>query len=297
MKPAAFDYLAARTVQEALDALADNDDGQTKVIAGGQSLVTLMNLRLARPSRLVDIGALPELERIFDDVDQVVLGARVRHSELEAHPVVRERLPLVACAASHIGHVSIRNRGTLGGSLAHADPAAELPLAMLVLGATVQAESSVRGPRTIAAHELFESVFTTTLHPDELLTWVSVPALAARQGWGFVEYAPRHGDYAHAGAGCLLTLGHDGRVVDVRAGLMAVADRPVLVGALDDVAGEHPSGELWTLLATRWVEHLDLAADDPEHVRHLCAEALTEALGDAQRRAMAALGREDDDDR
>jgi aerobic carbon-monoxide dehydrogenase medium subunit len=284
MKPPAFDFLRAETVTDVLSALAD-PAAETKVIAGGQSLVTLMNLRLARPSRLVDIGALAELDRIFDDVDQVVLGARVRHRTLESHPVVRGRLPLVAAAAHHIGHVSIRNRGTLGGSLAHADPAAELPLAMVVHGATVHAESAARGSRAIAAADLFESVFTTTLESDELITWVSVPALVPHQGWGFVEYAPRHGDYAHAGAGCLVTLGADGRVADVRAGLMAVAATPVLVGAAQDVVGEQPSDELWSTVAAHWVRGLDPAGEDPEHVRHLSAEALTEVLAAASRRA------------
>ncbi|KGN41570.1 FAD binding domain-containing protein [Knoellia aerolata] len=284
MKPAAFDYLRAETISEVLSALA-HPDTETKVLAGGQSLVTLMNLRLARPSRLVDIGSLDELDRVFDDVDGVVLGARVRHRTLESHRLIRERLPLVAAAAGHIGHVSIRNRGTLGGSLAHADPAGEPPLAMLVHDATVHVESAARGSRAIAAEDFFESVFTTTLEPDELLTWVSVPALTPGQGWGFVEYAPRHGDYAHAGAGCLVTLGSDGRVSGLRAGLMAVAARPVLVGSAQDVVGEQPSEDLWRKVAAHWVGDLDLAGDDPDHVRHLSAGALTEVLTAASRRA------------
>lgn len=297
MKPAAFEYLRAQSVQDVLDALSGNDEGETKVIAGGQSLVTLMNLRLARPARLVDIAELDELERIFDDLDQVVLGARVRHRTLEAHPVIRERLPLLAHAARHIGHVGIRNRGTLGGSLAHADPAAELPLAMVVHGATVRVESAARGVRTISADGLFESVFTTTIEPDELLTWVSVPALRPRQGWGFVEYAPRPGDYAEAGAGCLMTLAATGEIAHVRAGVMAVADRPLLVGAADDVIGITPDEDLWPRLGTRWASDLEPAGEDPDHIRHLCAEALTEVLGDAYRRASRKLGEERHDGR
>ena len=285
MKPAAFDYIAADTVAEALNALADPAT-ETKVLAGGQSLVTLMNLRLARPSRLVDIGALNELDRIFEDIEQVLIGAAVQHRTLESHPVIRARLPLIACAAGFIGHTAIRNRGTLGGSLAHADPAAELPLAMLVHGATVHVESAARGPRAIAAEDFFVSVFTTSLEPDELLTWVSVPASGHRQGWGFVEYAARRGDYADAGAGCLLTLDSQGRVASVRAGLLAATDRPTLVGDTDEVVGEQPRAELWASTAAHWVSGLDPSGDDPEYSRHLCAAALAEALTEASRRAI-----------
>lgn len=292
MKPAQFVHQHAEHVSDVLDALAADPSGGTKVLAGGQSLVALMNLRLARPAKLIDIAGLDELDRVFDDVDDVVLGARVRHRTLETCPVVAERLPLVAFAAKHIGHVGIRNRGTLGGSLAHADPAGELPLAMVALDARLHVESTARGRRTIPADEFFVSVFTTALEPDEMLTWVSVPALVPRQGWGFVEYAPRHGDYAVAGAGCLLTLDSDGRVAGVRAALMSVADRPLLVGAEEDVVGQVPGVELWRHLGRHWVRDLDPAADDAEYVRDLSAEALTEVLDDAHRRAHASLTKE-----
>ncbi|WP_051579764.1 FAD binding domain-containing protein [Pseudonocardia acaciae] len=274
MKPARFDYHRARGVADVLGALADDPSGETKVLAGGQSLVTLMNLRLARPARLVDIGGLSELDRVFDDVDRVVLGALVRHRTLETDPLISTRLPLVAAAARHIGHVGIRNRGTVGGSLAHADPAAELPMAMVALGAVVHVESAARGRRPIPAERFFVSHFTTALAPDEIITWVEVPALRPGQGWGFVEYAPRHGDFATAGAGCVLTLDAGGRVSGIRAALLAAADRPLLVSVPDEVLGERPGERLWERLGRRWGR------------APLGAEALAEALCAAHRRAV-----------
>lgn len=291
MKPAPFTYLRARSVAEALHALGtsgseqDNAESQTKVLAGGQSLVALMNLRLARPDVLVDIGGLTELTRAFEDVDAVVLGALVRHRALETDATIRRRLPLVSAAASHIGHVAIRNRGTLGGSLSHADPAAELPLAMLVHGAHIHVESATGGRRAIRAEDFFESIFTTTMRPDELLTWVTIPTGRPGQGWGFVEFAPRHGDYARAGAACLLALEPDGTVATVRAGLMAAADRPLLVSQPSDLVSGRPTEETWARLASHWTTGLQPMTDDPDHTRHLCRTALTQVLTDAYQRA------------
>ncbi|HET8594563.1 MAG TPA: FAD binding domain-containing protein [Intrasporangium sp.] len=291
MKPAPFHYLRACSVEEALDALAAgrHEEGSSgahaKVLAGGQSLVALMNLRLARPDVLVDIGDLAELARTFEDVDSVILGALVRHRTLETNPMLRQRLPLVAAAASHIGHVAIRNRGTLGGSLSHADPAAELPLAMVVHEAVLHVDSKATGRRSIAADDFFESIFTTVMRPDELLTWVTVPSARPGQGWGFVEFAPRLGDYAQAGAACLLTVEPDGTVAAVRAGLMAAADRPLVVSEPGDVVGDIPTEDTWERLAAHWTRTLEPMTDDPAHTHHLCREALKQALVEAHRRA------------
>ncbi|WP_219416775.1 FAD binding domain-containing protein [Pseudonocardia nigra] len=287
MKPPAFDYHRATSVSDVLDALADDPADDTKVLAGGQSLMTLMNLRLARPALLVDIGDLAELARTFDDIDDVVLGALVRHRTLEKDPRVAVRLPMIAEAARHIGHVGIRNRGTLGGALAHADPAGELPTVMVAAGATIHVESS-RGRREIPAEDFFVSVFTTQLEPDELITWVTVPAARPGQGWGFVEYAERHGDYALAGAACLVDLDDAGRVGGVRAALIAAADRPLLVSDPSDIVGDDPTDEAWARLARTWAQRAQPLGDDPDYVRELSADALTEALAAAHRRARAA---------
>lgn len=291
MKPAPFAYHRPDSVTEALTVLAE--DPEAKLLAGGQSLLTLMNLRLARPSAVVDLGRLAELGRIFDDTDDLVLGAMVTHRTVETDPLIAARAPLLADAARYIGHVGIRNRGTIGGSVAHADPAAEMPLATLVLGATFHVESARTGRRRIAAEDMFVSFYTSALEADEMVTWISVPAIRADQGWGFVEYARQHGDYGLAGAGCLVTLGADGRIRAVRAAAMSVADRPLAFTG-EQVVGELPSERLWRDLARGWAEGTEPAADDAEYARALCADALAEALADATRRA---TGREDADDR
>ncbi len=288
MKPAPFDYYRAKSVADVLGVLAEDPSGDTKVLAGGQSLMTLMNLRLARPSRIVDVGGLDELTRIFDDIDDVVLGALVRHRTLERDERVAARLPMVAAAAGYIGHVGIRNRGTLGGALAHGDPAGELPAVLLAADATIHTES-VRGRRQIRVEDFFISLFTTHLEPDELITWITVPAARPRTGWGFVEYAQRHGDYAIAGAACLVDLDDAGRVGGTRAVLMAAADRPLLVSDAADVVGDNPSDDAWASLARHWARQAELSGDDADYLRDLSADALTEALTRAHRRALDTL--------
>jgi carbon-monoxide dehydrogenase medium subunit len=281
MKPAEFSYLRPRSVADALDMLAEHPDA--KILAGGQSLLTLMNLRLARPSVVIDIGALSELSRIFDDTDDLILGALVTHRTVEVDPVIGARAPLLADAAGYIGHIGIRNRGTIGGSVAHADPAAEMPLATLVLGATFHVDSSKTGRRMVPAEDMFVSFYTSTLEQHEMITWVSIPATRPLQGWGFAEYAHQHGDYGLAGAGCTLTLRPDGRVASVRAGVLSAADRPLLfVG--DQAVGVEPSPELWADLARDWAASTDPSAEDADYARRLCAAALAEALTAAERR-------------
>lgn len=281
MKPAEFDYHRPDSVSEALDLLAAHPDA--KLLAGGQSLLTLMNLRLARPAVLIDIGRLSELRRIFDDVDDLLLGALVTHRTVEVDPLIAARTPLLADAARYIGHIGIRNRGTIGGSVAHADPAAEMPLATLVLGATFHVDSAVSGRRQIPAEDMFVSFYTNALEAHEMLTWISVPALRADQGWGFVEYAAQHGDYGLAGAGAVLTVGPDGTIASLRAALLSAADRPLLFDG-GEVAGMQPSPDLWRELAQNWAARTEPAAEDADHVRRLCAEALAEVLADATRR-------------
>ena len=197
MKPAPFTYVAARTVDEAVRLLADNDDA--KVLAGGQSLLPLLNLRLARCEALVDIGRIAALTDVQVVGDMLVLGALVRHTRLEHDPGIGSAHALLAHAASHIGHRAIRNHGTIGGSIAHADPAAELPATLLALRGSVVAVST-SGSREIHADELFLNHFQTSLADDEMLTQVRIPLPRPTQSWGFYEYAPRSGDFAHAGA-------------------------------------------------------------------------------------------------
>jgi carbon-monoxide dehydrogenase medium subunit len=168
-----------------------------------------------------------------------------------------------------------------------------MPLATLVLGATFHVESATAGRRQVAADEMFVSFFTNALAPDEMITWISVPAIRPDQGWGFVEYAHQHGDYGLAGAGCLLTLRPDGTVGSVRAAVLNVADRPLLFEG-DDAVGREPSEQLWRDLAEEWGQHTEPAGDDADYARRLCSVALTETLADATRRANAQRGGCDD---
>ncbi|MBT2231899.1 xanthine dehydrogenase family protein subunit M [Nonomuraea sp. NEAU-A123] len=282
MKPAAVDYVRAESVAQVLDLLADAEDA--RVIAGGQSLITMMNLRLARPRLLVDITGLAELARTFDDGDSMILGALVRQRSLETDPLLTHRLPLAADAVRHTGHVAIRNRGTLGGTLAHADPSGELPLVALVCDATIYLESRDRGRREVRAEDFFVSYYTADVAADELLTWVRMPVQPPGQGWGFTEHAQRHGEYGIAGAGALITTDEQGRVTGVRAGLLHAADRPLLVSVEADVVGESPSPEAWSRIARSWVSAAE-PVEDPDYVRAVAGDALSTSLTLAHGRA------------
>lgn len=287
MKSAPFRYRRPDSVAQALDWLGGPE---TKVIAGGQSLLPLMNLRLARPEELVDLNALPELERIIPDAESLLIGTLVRHRMLERDPVVASRVPLLAAAAAHIGHVGIRNRGTIGGSLCHADPAAELPLVAAILGATVYLESAGRPRRAVPARGFATSYFTTIAEPDELLTWIRVPTLRPGQGWGFVEFARRHGDFAMAGAAATVRLDAAGHIVHAAAGVMSVADTPVVLDTTGLLGRRPAAAELrgWALDACAILR----PGQDPEFGRHLASVALTRTLADATRRATEASSNE-----
>ncbi|GAA4287248.1 FAD binding domain-containing protein [Georgenia daeguensis] len=283
MKPAPFRYLRPSTVEEALEALRDPD---AKALAGGQNLLTLMNMRLARPGLVVDLGHLHELRRSFDDDGQVILGALMTHRDLLEHTTLGERHPVLTEMVSHIGHPAIRNRGTLGGSLAHADPAGELPSAMVLLGALLHVDSVERGRRTVPAEDFFEAHYETVLEPDELITWVTVPDRGPRTGWGFVEHAPRHGDYAIAGAAVHLSTDADGRALTLRASMLNVGETPVLVEA---VGADLPTDDDWEPWAREVTADLEPGADDVDYVRAVASAALAEAAAQARARALAQM--------
>ena len=235
MKPAAFDYVKPASVADAVAALGAHE---ATILAGGQSLVPLMNLRLARPSLLVDVNGLFELDYVRSDSDHITVGALCRHRRLEFDPVVAEQVPLLAEAASLIGYPAIRNRGTLGGSVAHADPAAELGAALLALGATVSVVGP-RGPRRIEADDLFSGFFTTSLATDELLVEVTVPSKQPGEGSAFVEFAPRRGDFAVVGIAARLTRDRAGKCSSVTVAGCGLATTPVnLSNATDTLIGE-----------------------------------------------------------
>jgi len=233
VKPAPFGYHRPATTAEAL-ALLDALQDDVKVLAGGQSLVPLMNFRLSVPAELVDINGIAELTGHDVTGDVLRLGALTRHHELERSATVRGAAPLLALAAPYIGHPQIRSMGTLGGSLSHADPAAELPGIMLALDARMVA-ASARGERIVPAAEFFVSHFTTALEPDELLTAVEVPVAAERTGHAFLEVAARYGDFALVGAGAAVTVDDDGAITEARIGCTSVAPTPVRAAAAEEL--------------------------------------------------------------
>jgi len=210
MKPAAFDYRAAETLEQAL-ALKQQQGDEARWLAGGQSLLPAMNLRLARPAMLIDINPLAELDRLGETASGALsIGALTRYRTLERDAEVARLQPLLHEALGHVAHPQIRNRGTLCGNLAHADPASELPAVMLALDARLQARSAA-GARWIAAAEFFRDIFTTALAPDELLEAVELPPLAPRTGTCFLEVARRRGDFAMMGVAAIVSLAPDGR--------------------------------------------------------------------------------------
>jgi CO/xanthine dehydrogenase FAD-binding subunit len=225
MKPAPFEYRRPSSLEEVLALLREHGD-DAKVLAGGQSLVPLLNMRLARPAVLVDVNAVPGLDRIEAN-GGVRIGALVRQGALEASPLTAGRLPLVAEALPHVGHLVTRNRGTVAGSIAHADAAAELPLCLTVLGGTVVVEGP-EGRREVGADEFFVTHFTTRLAPEELVVETVWPAAGAGWGFAFEELAQRHGDYAISMAAAAVRADR-GRVAEDRAGIGSVVDRPTLL--------------------------------------------------------------------
>jgi carbon-monoxide dehydrogenase medium subunit len=289
VKPTAFEYHPATTAEEAVALLAEQG-GDAKVIAGGQSLVPLLALRLARVDHLVDINGVASLSGIRAE-DGLRIGAVTRHRAAEKSPLVTERAPLLAAALQQVGHVAIRNRGTIGGSLAHADPAAELPAALLALDGRVTATSS-RGTRTINASDLFSGFLTTTLEPDELLTEIALPPWNPKAGWSVKEFARRSGDFAIAGVLTVLSVNGSGRVDDARISLIGVASTPVrATSAEQTLIGEAPGDELWSAAAERATDGLEPPSDlhgSAAYRRQLTRTLVRRSLHEASSRTGAA---------
>jgi carbon-monoxide dehydrogenase medium subunit len=228
MKAPAFDYVRAKSLPEALGLLRRHGD-EAKVIAGGQSLVPALNLRLLSPRLLVDIGALPELKGVATDGARLRIGALTRHAELMASPLAAEGAPLIARAVRHVAHPAVRNRGTVGGNLAHADPATELPACMLALRAEIVV-AGAEGERRIKAEEFFTGLYETALAADEILLAVEVPAIRPDERCAFLELARRRGDYALVGLAAQGTV-RDGALSDLRLAYFGVGAKPTLAAA------------------------------------------------------------------
>jgi CO/xanthine dehydrogenase FAD-binding subunit len=292
MKPPTFEYYRPTTLEEALDLLAQHGD-QAKPLAGGQSLIPAMNFRLARPAVLVDINHISELSHIRAEAGELSVGGLTRQRDVERSAIVRRLAPLLHEAMPFIAHLAIRNRGTVGGSLAHADPAAELPAVALALGARVRARSRTRD-RWIRSEEFFAGLFSTSLNPDELLVEMAVPRWPERSGCAFEEVSRRHGDYALAGSAAVVTLDAQGRCAHARVVLLSVGDRPVVAEQVGRILnGEVPSAaSIEAAVQAAASQDIDPPTDihaSSEYRRHLAAVLTRRALGRAFARASEIL--------
>jgi len=292
LKPPAFAYHDPRTLDRALELLADHAaDG--KVLAGGQSLVPLLNFRLASPAHLIDLNRIGELFGIRRRQGSLWVGAMTRQSMLERSTLVREGWPLLTEAVGQVAHAAVRNRGTVGGSVAHADPAAELPVALSALDAVFHARSP-RGPRSLASSEFFVGHLTTALQPDELLVEIEVPTSPDRTGHCFAEFARRHGDFALGGAAALVTLGPDGVCTRTAIALLAAGPTPGRVPEAEGLlVGKRIVPEVAAAVAEEAVAGIAPTGDihgSTDYRRHLI-KALT------RRAVMTAAARAASDDR
>jgi carbon-monoxide dehydrogenase medium subunit len=282
MKPAPFAYFAPRDIDEALELLEQHGD-EAKILAGGQSLMPLLSLRLARPAVIVDINRLAKLAFIRNRVDGgLALGALTRQRALERSPDVQSQSPLLAATMPFIAHFQIRNRGTLGGSLAHADPAAELPAVAVILGAELLL-CSARAERVVQAEDFFLGYMTTAMEPNELLTEIRIPALRPKAGWSIEEVARRRGDFAMVGVAVMVELDGNNRCQDARIALFGVGERPERMDRAEQlVRGKELSESQLAAVAQTVSDDLHPLADV-----HASAEYRKEVGGFLTRRALA----------
>lgn len=292
MKPAPFEYAAPEDLEQAIGLLGQHGE-DAKLIAGGQSLVPLLAFRLAAPQILVDLNRISELSYLRLDGNTLVAGALARHRDVETFPDLARRCPLIADGVALIGHVAIRNRGTVGGSIAHADPAAEWPSILLALDGEVDARGP-RGTRTIPSGEIFDTYFTTALRPDEILTEVRLRLPTGRVGSAYLELARRHGDFAITGVGTVLVLGDGDRIRDARVVLIGVRDTAVRSAAAEAVLREGEPGEPLFEEAARAIDgEIEPVSDlhgSSEYRRHIARVLVRRALARALDRAREGSG-------
>jgi aerobic carbon-monoxide dehydrogenase medium subunit len=242
MKPGRFQYFAPRNLGDALSILKHQGD-EAKLLAGGQSLVPLMNMRLAQPTALIDLNRVTELSFITRSEGRLCIGAMTRHHEVAASPLVAEACPILSSAASQIGYPAIRHRGTIGGSLAHADPVSELPCVATALDAELVVRGS-SGRRIVRAADFFKGYFSTDLGPDEILTEVRFPIASAKQRWAFQEFARKVGDFAIVAVAIVAEMA-ESTLLSASIALGGVADRPVRAPAAEaTLAGQRPDEAL-----------------------------------------------------
>ncbi len=287
MKPPSFDYAAPRTLGEAV-ALLEKHRDDAKLLAGGQSLIPLLNMRLARPALLVDLNRVEGLDHIRESNGEISIGAMTRKRSVERSDLVRTRQPLLHAATLLVAHPPIRNRGTVGGSLAHADPAAEYPAVAI----TLDAELDLLGPsgtRTVQARDFFVTYLTTCLDNAEVIREVRFPALPRRTGWAILEIARRQGDFAMVGVAVTLTVGDDGRCTDARIVPFGVGPVPVRITEAEAVlTGERREEHVFSEAAAKVMASLEEPPSDlhasSEYRRHLAGTLTRRALVEAASR-------------
>ena len=289
MKPASFDYIVAESIDMAVASLKEAG-ADAKIIAGGQSLVPMLNFRLLRPSVLVDINRIAGLAFIEETDKDIRVGALTRHHQLETSPVIARHLPVLSCAMTHVAHLAIRNRGTIGGSLSHADPAAELPMMALLLDAELHV-ASASGKRTVAARDFFLDALTVDLEGDDMVTEIALPKLPPGTGWGFEEVARRHGDFALAAVAVTLTVA-GGAIAQARVALTGVGPTTLRATAAETLLMGHAlepnlTGRAIEAVRAIIVPETDLHAS-ADYRRHLAGVLTGRALDAAWRRATAS---------
>ncbi len=288
MKPPSFEYADPKSLDDAVRLLEEHEF-EAKILSGGQSLMPLLNMRLARPELLIDLAKIPDLDHVREEAGTLVVGGMARQRALELSPIVRERFPLVYDATMHIAHPQNRNQGTVGGSIAHADPAAELPALVMVTDAEIVA-TGPDGARTIAADEFFVTYLTTSMEGAEILTEVRIPALGPSTGHSLQELARRHGDFALAGAMATVTLAGGGTIESGRLVLFGVGATPIRARDAEQLlAGEKPSDALFEAVAAKAAAELDEPLSDvhasAEYRRSLAGVMAKRALAEATARA------------
>ena len=286
MKPADFNYLRPTSLVEALGLLKTHGD-EAKALAGGQSLVPLMNFRLAQPRCLVDLNRIEGLSEIKITDRTLTLGAMVRQREVEQSSLIAEQLPIISEAIKLVAHPAIRNRGTVGGSLVHADPAAELPLLSIALGASFHIQSR-REKRSAAADEFYQGYLATAIAPDELLVQIDFPLTPQDAGWCFMEVARRHGDFAIVAVAVLLNFDGNRTVNFARVALGGIGPVPIRVAAAEEaLLGEKPGSELYRRAGDAAAQAVDPPTDihaSSGYRRHIAGVLVRRALTIAESR-------------
>lgn len=291
MKPAKFDYYKPNTLNEALSLLEELGENG-KIIAGGQSLVPIMNMRLATPEALIDINNLEDLHYIKKEDSMIKIGALTRQRIVETSDIIRENCGLLADSIPHIGHVQTRNRGTIGGSLVHADPTAELPLALLALKGTLHISSSDE-VRVVEAEDFFITYLTTDMMPYEILTEIQIPIMEGRVGYAFAEIARRHGDFGIVAAACVMTIDDNENIESIRLTLGGVEAIPLLVEEAEEIfQGEKVTDSLLEQITEAVVDVIDPESDlhaSAEYRTHLAKILTKRVINEAYSKAKGVI--------